>query len=461
MAIDVIVLAAGQGTRMQSRLPKVLHPLGGKPLLSHVIDTANKLADAQITVVVGHGAEAIKAKFSDTRLTWVEQKEQRGTAHAVAQALPKLRANSQALILYGDVPLIELDTVMELLDLVDDNTLALLTAELGAPTGYGRIVRGNDGEVTAIVEQKDANAEQLNINEINTGVMCLSSEALKKWIPEISSDNAQKEYYLTDIIAIAKSHDHGIKTSQPGCLYEIEGVNTRSQLAALERAYQSQVAQQLMDLGLSLADPQRFDCRGELLTGTDVFIDVNCVFEGKVSLGSGTRIGPNCLISHADIGDDVVIKANTVIEGSLTKGLVTIGNKVQVGPFARLREGTVLAEDVRIGNFVETKKAQLGLGSKANHLSYLGDAEIGAGVNIGAGTITCNYDGVNKFQTEIDDGAFIGSNSSLVAPVSIGSQATIGAGSTISKDVPPDNLSVARGAQRNIQGWKRPTKTEQ
>ncbi len=458
MAIDVIILAAGQGTRMRSKLPKVLHSLGGKPLLGHVIDTAKKLANAQITVVVGHGSEAIKARFPDTGLSWVEQAEQRGTAHAVAQALPKLMPDSQVLILYGDVPLIELDTVTKLLDLVDDHSLALLTAQLDIPAGYGRIVRGRDGEVTAIVEQKDANAEQLDIKEINTGVMCMSSQVLKNWIPEISAANVQNEYYLTDIIAIAKTHGYGIKTSRPGCLNEIEGVNTRSQLATLERAYQSQTARHLMDQGLSLADPQRFDCRGELSTGSDVFIDVNCVFEGKVSIGSGTSIGPNCVISHADIGDDVVIKANSVIEGSLSKGVVTIGNRVQVGPFARLREGTALAEDARIGNFVETKQAQLGQGSKASHLTYLGDAHIGSGVNIGAGTITCNYDGVNKSITKIGDGAFIGSNSSLVAPLIIGADATVGAGSTISKAVPADNLAVARGNQRNIKGWKRPLK---
>lgn len=461
MAIDVIVLAAGQGTRMKSSLPKVLHPLGGKPLLRHVIDTAAKLDDAQITVVVGHQAELIKAEFSDLNLNWAEQNQQLGTAHAVAQALPHLRDGSQVLILYGDVPLTELATLTALIERSQIETMGLLTATLVNPTGYGRIVRGDDGEVLAIVEQKDASVAQLDIKEINTGIMCLSCQNLKAWISEIGANNAQNEYYLTDIIAIARTHKHAINTTNPSTLSEIDGVNSRAQLAEVERSYQRRMALQLMDAGVSLADPQRFDCRGELLCGTDVFIDVNCVFEGNVSLGNGVIIGQNCLIANAIIGDDAVIKANTVIEGSATKGVVTIGDRVQVGPFARLREGTVLSEDVRIGNFVETKKAHLGYGSKANHLTYLGDTQIGAGVNIGAGTITCNYDGVNKFQTQIDDGAFIGSNSSLVAPVSIGSQATVGAGSTISKDVPPDNLSVARGAQRNIQGWKRPTKTKQ
>ncbi|RLA47486.1 MAG: UDP-N-acetylglucosamine diphosphorylase/glucosamine-1-phosphate N-acetyltransferase [Gammaproteobacteria bacterium] len=465
MAIDVIILAAGQGTRMKSALPKVLHPLGGKPLLAHVIDTVNHLDGAQITIVVGHQAEAIKDNFTDNNINWAEQTDQLGTAHAVAQALPYLRNNSQALIVYGDVPLIELETLTALVDSVNESALRLLTAQLANPTGYGRIVRADnddgDGEVVAIVEQKDATPEQLEISEINTGVMCLPSESLKSWIPEIKSDNVQKEYYLTDIIAVAKAHGHRIITSQPRSLNEVEGVNTRLQLAKLERAYQAQIANRLMDAGVSLADPQRFDCRGDLKVGTDVFIDLNCLFEGNVCLGNGVRIGPNCVIANANIGNDVAIKANTVIEGSTSKGLVTVGDRVQIGPFARLREGTTLAEDVRIGNFVETKKALLGSASKANHLSYLGDAQIGEGVNIGAGTITCNYDGVNKHQTKIDDGAFIGSNTSLVAPVSIGGGATIGAGSTICKAVPADNLSVGRGIQRNIKGWARPVKKKQ
>ncbi len=458
MATDVIILAAGQGTRMQSALPKVLHPLGGRPLLAHVIDTASRLDDAQVSIVIGHQAEAIKSHFTDPALNWVEQREQLGTGHAVKQVLPHLRQGSSALILYGDVPLIELDTLAALLNQSTGKTLALLSAELADPTGYGRIIRDANDDVTAIVEQKDANAEQLEISEINTGVMCLESDKLKSWISEIKANNAQEEFYLTDIIAIAKSHDCQIQTCRPASLNEIEGVNTRAQLAKLERAYQGQVANRLMAAGVSFADPERFDCRGELVTGTDVFIDVNCVFEGQVQLGDGVHIGPNCVIAHANIGAEAVIKANTVIDGSASKGAVAIGAGVQVGPFARLREGTVLADDVRIGNFVETKKSHLGRGSKANHLTYLGDAEIGAGVNIGAGTITCNYDGVNKHQTTIDDGAFIGSNSSLVAPVSIGKDATIGAGSTISKTVPDDSLSVGRCNQRNIAGWKRPEK---
>lgn len=453
MAVDVIVLAAGQGTRMHSHLPKVMHKLAGKPLLAHVLDTVGRLNDVQITVVIGHGAAHITSYFADEALHWSVQSEQLGTGHAVAQALPHLRRDSQVLIVYGDVPLIELATLETLVSNTAARELGLLTVELPNPAGYGRIVRDTTGAVTAIVEQKDANLEQLRIREINTGVMCLSSKDLMDWIPEIGCENAQREYYLTDIIALARVHGRAIKTCDPDSHHEVEGVNTRAQLAVLERVYQGVLATRLMNAGVSFADPQRFDCRGTLSAGLDVFIDVNCVFQGEVRLGKGVQIGPNCVITDACIGDDAVIKANSVIEGP-----VTIGNRVQVGPFARLREGTDLADDVRIGNFVETKKTRLGLGSKANHLSYLGDTDIGERVNIGAGTITCNYDGVNKHRTTIGDGAFIGSNSSLVAPISIGENVTVGAGSTITKEVPPENLSIARGKQRNIDGWKRPIK---
>ncbi len=453
MVIDVIVLAAGQGTRMQSQLPKVMHKLAGKPLLAHVLDTARQLNDVQITVVVGHGAAQVTNYFTGAALNWSEQSEQLGTGHAVAQALPYLRRDSQTLILYGDVPLISLATLETLLTNTAAGELGLLTVELPNPLGYGRIVRNKNGAVTAIVEQKDADARQLQIREINTGVMCLSSNDLRAWIPEIGCDNAQSEYYLTDIIALAKGRGRVIKTCSPDADHEVEGINTRAQLATLERVYQGLVANQLMNVGVGFADPQRFDCRGSLTSGTDVFIDVNCVFQGEVRLGNGVQIGPNCVITDASIGDDTVIKANSVIEGP-----VKIGNRVQIGPFARLREGTDLADDVRIGNFVETKKTRLGRSSKANHLSYLGDTEIGGGVNIGAGTITCNYDGVNKHRTTIGDGAFIGSNASLVAPISIGKNATVGAGSTVTREVPPENLAIARGKQRNIDGWKRPIK---
>jgi bifunctional UDP-N-acetylglucosamine pyrophosphorylase/glucosamine-1-phosphate N-acetyltransferase len=460
MTIDVIILAAGKGTRMQSGLLKVMHLLAGKPLLGHVIDTANKLENAKIIVVHGSEAQPVKDAFLDHSVHWAEQREQQGTAHAVAQALPQLRNNSKALILYGDVPLIELATLNALVDQVSEDGLALLTAKLADPSGYGRVIRDEYNVVRAIVEQKDANPEQLQIKEINTGVICVSSNTLKTLIPKVDRANAQKEYYLTDIIAIASAEGHKIITGQPASLNEVQGVNTRAQLARLERHYQSSLATSLMNAGVGFADPQRFDCRGQLTCGQDVFIDINCVFEGRVSLGRGVRIGPNCAISNTEIGDQTVIKANTVIEGSSSKGLVKIGHGAQIGPFARLREGTTLANDVKIGNFVETKKARLGDGSKASHLSYLGDADIGAEVNIGAGTITCNYDGINKHQTTIGDGAFIGSNSALIAPVSIGDGATIGAGSTISKAVPSDNLSIERSTQRNIKGWARSEKKE-
>lgn len=458
MTVDVIILAAGQGTRMRSRLPKVMHLLAGKPLLAHVIDTANKLDDARIIVIHGPGALDIKDAFADDTLLWAEQSEQKGTAHAVAQALPHLRNHSKALILYGDVPLIELSTLKKLVDLVTADGVALLTAQLDDPSGYGRVIRSEDAVVRAIVEHKDANTEQRQIKEINTGVMCVGSGVLQRLIPKIGSANVQQEYYLTDIIGIACAEGHSIKTGTATSLNEVTGVNNRTQLATLERYFQTNLANRLMNSGVSFADPQRFDCRGELICSQDVFIDINCVFEGQVSLGTGVRIGPNCTIANAEIGDGSIIKANTVIEGSSSKGRVIIGNSVQVGPFARLREGTILAAEVSIGNFVETKKTQLGVGSKANHLSYLGDAEIGVRVNIGAGTITCNYDGVNKHQTSIGDGAFIGSNSALIAPVSIGSGATIAAGSTISKAVPADNLSIERSTQRNIKDWSRPVK---
>lgn len=455
MVVDVVILAAGQGSRMCSKQPKVLHRLAGKPLLGHVLDTATRFENAQITVVIGHGAEGVRACFADRSINWVEQTEQLGTAHAVAQALPFLRASASTLILYGDVPLISFSTLQVLVELSDDDTLALLTARVGDPSGYGRIIRNRYAAVEAIVEHKDATPTQREINEINTGVMCVNSDLLHALLPNIDKGNAQGEYYLTDLIGLVRAAGKAIRTSAPASLLEIEGVNTRMQLAALERAHQREIAASLMDQGVSFADPARFDCRGRLRTGTDVFIDINSVFEGEVELGSGTSIGPNCAIANAVIGEGVVVKANTVIEGSINAPVV-LANDVQVGPFARLREGTILAAGTRIGNFVETKKARLGEGSKANHLAYLGDAEIGAGVNIGAGTITCNYDGVNKHKTQIEDGAFIGSNSSLVAPLVIGKGATVGAGSAIAKSVPSENLAVARGAQRNIPGWKRP-----
>lgn len=460
MSTDIIILAAGKGTRMKSAKPKVLHCLAGKPLLQHVIDAARTVEDAKMAIVIGHGSEQVREQITGSDLSYVEQAEQLGTAHAVLQAVPALREGSTALILYGDVPLISTETIAQMLAAVADDALALLTVTLDNPTGYGRIVRDSQGsvqgsvqgQVTEIVEQKDASAEQLLIQEVNTGVLALPGELLKAWLPKIGNDNAQGEYYLTDIIAIAREAGVRIETCQPQSAQEVEGVNNRLQLADLERYYQREQANILMTNGNTLADPSRIDVRGQLETGSDNFIDVNCVFEGKVTLGSQIRIGPNCVISNSQIADGAEIKANTIIEDT------TVGANTTVGPFARLRPGTILEENAKVGNFVETKKAIVGKGSKINHLSYVGDAELGQGVNVGAGTITCNYDGVNKSLTEIGDNAFIGSNTSLVAPVKIGAGATVGAGSTINQTVADEQLAVARAKQKNITGWSRPTK---
>lgn len=452
MPTDIVILAAGKGTRMKSALPKVLHCLAGRPLLQHVVNAARTVDDAQMVVVAGHGSEQVREKVNGDDLAFVEQTEQLGTAHAVEQAIPLLRENSTTLILYGDVPLIAPATISNLLDAVNEDSMALLTVELVDPTGYGRIVRDSLGQVTAIVEQKDAESEQLKINEVNTGVLALSSQRLKEWLPKIGNNNAQGEYYLTDIIAIAREAGFRIETRQPLSEQEVEGVNNRQQLSDLERYYQRQQAEQLMAAGITLADPARLDVRGTLQTGTDNFIDVNCVFEGDVVLGSNVRIGPNCVISNSRIDDGAEIKASSILEGAV------VGSNTQVGPFARLRPGTVLAEGAKVGNFVETKKALVGKGSKISHLSYIGDAELGENVNIGAGTITCNYDGVNKSLTEIGDNAFIGSNSALVAPVKIGNNSTVGAGSTINKNVPDGELGLTRVKQRNIGSWQRPQK---
>jgi bifunctional UDP-N-acetylglucosamine pyrophosphorylase/glucosamine-1-phosphate N-acetyltransferase len=382
----------------------------------------------------------------------VEQAEQLGTGHAVHMALPELRANSKVVILYGDVPLITPDTISQMLDAVDDKSIGLLTIRLNDPQGYGRIIRDADGQIEAIVEQKDASPAQLQVDEVNTGVMSLTSEQLAEWLPLIDNNNAQGEYYLTDLISIARQAGYSINGIQPGSVAEVEGINNRQQLAALERTYQAQLADALMVSGTSLADPARFDQRGTLQAGTDNFFDVNCVFEGDVTIGSGVSIGPNCHIINSAIGDGVEIKANTVIDQS------TIGDRAVLGPFARIRPGTELGSDTKVGNFVETKKAIVGNGSKINHLSYVGDAQLGEKVNVGAGTITCNYDGVNKYKTEIGDNSFIGSNSTLVAPLTVGNEGFVAAGSTVTVEVPAESLAVGRTKQRNIQGWKRPQK---
>jgi bifunctional UDP-N-acetylglucosamine pyrophosphorylase / glucosamine-1-phosphate N-acetyltransferase len=450
--LDIVVLAAGKGTRMKSNLPKVLHPVAGRPLLQHVLDTARCFAEANLHVVIGHGAELVEQRLAGDDVQFVMQAEQLGTGHAVQMAAPALRDDSIVLILYGDVPLIQAATLQSLVETVGEGSMGLLTVQLEDPTGYGRIVRNHEGMVSAIVEQKDAKPEQLAIDEVNTGVMAMRSADLQRWLPQLSSDNAQQEYYLTDVIALAQQEGIVINTVNPDSEMEVLGVNNRQQQAELERYYQEHLADQLMVDGVTLIDPTRFDCRGSLKAGHDVEIDINCVFEGDVRLGNDVKIGPNCVISNSQIGDGTIIKANSVLEDAV------VADQCDIGPFARLRPGTNLASKAKIGNFVETKKVNIGVGSKVNHLTYIGDAEIGEGANIGAGTITCNYDGVNKSKTEIGDGAFIGSNSSLVAPVKIGAGATVGAGSTVAKDVDANQLAVARGKQRNIDNWPKPEK---
>ncbi len=437
---------------MKSSLPKVLHTLAGRPMLQHVVDAARTVEDARMIVVIGHGAEQVRETVSGDDLDYVEQLEQLGTAHAVQQAVPKLHDSSKTLILYGDVPLISPETIASMLQAVTDKSMALLTVNLADPTGYGRIVRNSDGEVTEIVEQKDASPAQLKIDEINTGVLALGTENLKQWLPLIGNDNAQGEYYLTDIIAIAREHGFQVETRHPQFVQEVEGINNRQQLSDLERYFQRRQAEKLMEQGNTLADPGRLDIRGSLTTGCDNFIDINCVFAGNVEIGSNVSIGPNCVISDSKIGDNVEIKANSILEDA------TVACNCIIGPFARLRPGTEMSLGAKIGNFVETKKALIGEGSKVNHLTYVGDAILGKNVNVGAGTITCNYDGVNKSTTEIGDNAFIGSNTALVAPVKVGENATVGAGSTINKDVPDDHLGLTRSKQQNISGWKRPEK---
>ncbi|WP_111642247.1 bifunctional UDP-N-acetylglucosamine diphosphorylase/glucosamine-1-phosphate N-acetyltransferase GlmU [Marinimicrobium alkaliphilum] len=452
--LDIVILAAGKGTRMRSDLPKVLHPVGGRPLLQHVMDTARVVGGQQMLTVIGHGAEQVQARLAADDVTFVMQTEQLGTGHAVQQVLPHLRDDARVLILYGDVPLTQAETLKKLVAHVDDSTMGLLTVNLPDPGGYGRIVRNAEGEVEAIVEHKDANDEQRQISEINTGIMATTAKQLQTWLPTLSNDNAQGEYYLTDIIAFARRDGIAIAVEQPETVEEVEGINNRQQQAALERFYQRRQAEALMVQGVTLLDPARFDCRGELSVGRDVVIDINCVFEGTVELADGVEIGPNCLLKNCRLGPGTVIKANSVIEDA------TLEDGCEVGPFGRLRPGAKLASGVKIGNFVEVKKASIGTGSKVNHLSYIGDAVIGSGVNVGAGTITCNYDGVNKFQTRIGDGVFVGSNTALVAPVTLGKNATVGAGSVITRDIPDEELAVARGKQRNIAGWQRPTKNQ-
>lgn len=452
MNVDVIILAAGQGTRMRSALPKVLHPIAGKAMLAHVISAARQLDNAQLNIVVGHGAEQVQALDNGSDIQFALQEEQLGTGHAVQQAVPNLRDDSTSIILFGDVPLIKASTLQKLLEQTTDGSMGLLTAIFDNPMGYGRIIRDEQGQVIANVEQKDASPEQLKVQEINTGFMALPTARLKEWLPKLRSDNAQGEYYLTDLIAMAAESGAGVNAVHPDEHSEVEGVNSRTQLIALERVFQSQQADALLADGLAIMDPARFDLRGALSHGQDSTVDVNCVFEGTVELGSNVSIGPNCVISNSRIGDGVEIKANSVLEGA------TVERDCIVGPFARLRPGSVLRPGAKVGNFVEMKKSELGPGSKVNHLSYVGDAEIGENCNIGAGTITCNYDGANKSKTTMGDNVFVGSNSTLVAPLDIEAGGFVGAGSTITKKIETDQLAVGRGKQRNIDGWKRPSK---
>lgn len=459
MSLSVVILAAGKGTRMRSSLPKVLHNVADKPMVGHVIDSARQLGASNIYVVYGFGGDVLKATLAKegtgNDLTFVEQTEQLGTGHAVDQASPFLKDDEDVLVLYGDVPLTKVSTLESLLAAKPDNGMSLLTVHLANPMGYGRIVRKEiegQQQVVGIIEQKDASAEQLKISEANTGILLANGGDLKRWLSNLSSDNAQGEYYLTDIIASAHNEGKIINTAHPETEVEVEGANNRVQLATLERAYQARIAEELMLAGASLRDPARIDVRGKLTTGTEVSIDVNCVFEGTVTLGDNVIIGANCIITNSTIADNVEIKPNSIVEDAV------IETDCSVGPFARIRPGSVMKKDSHIGNFVEMKNTTLGEGTKAGHLSYLGNAKIGSKVNIGAGTITCNYDGVNKSTTEIGDNAFIGSNSSLVAPVTIGNSATIGAGSVITKEVSNEDLAIARSKQRNVSGWQRPTK---
>ena len=451
MNLAVVILAAGKGTRMKSDLPKVLHPIAGRPMVQHVVDAAGALDPDNTVLIYGHGGDAVRQAVTGSRLQWAEQAEQLGTGHAVAQALPHLEEDV-VLVLYGDVPLIQPQTLRDFVARVDDQSLALMTLTLDDPSGYGRVIRDGDGKVRRVVEQKDASDDEKAVREINTGILACTRRFLNDSLPRLSNSNAQGEYYLTDLIAMAVDAGMEVVTEQPGHAWEVDGVNDRVQLARLERVYQRVRAESLMRAGVTLLDPARLDIRGKLQCGQDVTLDINTVLVGDVVIGDRVTVGPNCLIRNARIGSGTHIEANSVVDGAV------VGEECQVGPFARLRPGTELAARAKVGNFVETKKAYVGEGSKVNHLTYIGDSRIGKGVNVGAGTITCNYDGVNKFQTVMKDGAFIGSNSSLVAPVTIGENATVGAGSVVTKDVPDQGLAVARGQQRNIQNWSRPEK---
>ena len=451
MATKIIVLAAGKGTRMKSATPKVLHKLAGKPLLGHVLDAVSVLEPRQITVVVGHGAKDVQAGIDHT-VDWVMQTEQLGTGHAVQQAIPHIDDDDKVIIAYGDVPLTRPETFKKLIEVCNRETLGLLTVELDDPYGYGRIVRDEEGNVIGIVEQKDASPEQLMVDEINSGMLSANGAMLKSLLAEIDNNNSQQEYYLTDIFALAVQNGDSIRTVQPESEWEVTGVNSRSQLAELERIHQYTLATDLMESGVTLCDPTRIDIRGSLKTGTDILIDVNTVFEGDSRIDDNVSIGANCIIINSTIGAGTRVHPNSIIEDS------EVGCDCSIGPFARLRPGSKLHDKSRIGNFVELKNTNLGEGSKVNHLSYVGDADVGTGVNVGAGTITCNYDGANKHRTILEDDVFIGSNSALVAPIRIGKGSTVGAGATVTKDVGENVLAIARSRQKEITDWKKPVK---
>lgn len=450
--LEVVILAAGQGTRMKSKRPKVLHPLGGKPLLGHVVDTAKSIGAHRIHVVYGHGGDQVRAAFDGVDINWVLQEQQNGTGHAVRMAMPSVDDDSTVLVLFGDVPLINPETLKRAVEIADSGAVSVVTTLLDNPFGYGRIVRGESGNVLAIREQKDASSDEQAVKEINAGIKAAPSKRLKDWLHALQPNNAQGELYLTDIVELANNHDVTVEAVLVEDAAEVTGINDRAQLAALERVYQSRQVHRLMLNGASVADPTRVDVRGSLTVGQDVFIDVNVIFEGEVTIGDDCIIGPNCVIRESSIGAGTHIHANSLVDES------HVGEGASIGPFARLRPETNLGRGVKIGNFVEVKKASFADGAKANHLSYVGDSDIGARVNIGAGTITCNYDGANKHRTVIGDDAFIGSGTELVAPVKVGAGATIGAGSTIGSDAPPQQLTLTRVKQRSVKGWKRPVK---
>jgi bifunctional UDP-N-acetylglucosamine pyrophosphorylase/glucosamine-1-phosphate N-acetyltransferase len=450
--VSVVILAAGQGTRMKSKLPKVLHPIGGRPLLAHVIHTASNLNAVQTVVVYGHGGDLVRNTLAGESVAWVEQAKQLGTGHAVAQAIPQIADDHCILILYGDVPLTRATTLSDLIYRAGSDKLAVLTVHLDNPFGYGRIVRGEHGHIQRIVEQRDINDAEKKIKEVNTGILAVNGKLLKGWLQRLDNKNAKGEYYLTDIISMAVADGVGVVTAHPASEDEVLGVNSRSQLAYLERAYQRQRAEELMLQGVTIIDPARIDIRGNVIVGQDVTLDVNVVLEGDVNIGSDVYIGPNCVLRNTTVEDGVQMQAMCVADGA------HIGAKSLVGPFMRLRPGAHLLGDNHIGNFVEVKNSVIGKGSKVNHLTYIGDTDMGGGVNIGAGTITANYDGANKHRTIIGDNAFTGSNSVLVAPVAIGAGATIGAGSVITRDAPAGKLTVARGKQVTLEGWQRPVK---